>query len=388
MPPTSFSQSLALIGRRIDWVLFVPALLLIGAGLVTMDSFSTDNYFFTHQLIWVGISILLFFLLSFVDFRFLKRTSIIVSLFVISTVTLLLILIFGDIFQGAQSWFNLGAFAIQPSDPIKIVVLLLLAKYFSRRHVEIAHYRHILISGFYVFIIFVLVFLQPDFGSSIIIASLWLGVILVAGISRKHLLIIACIAALSGVFLWSFVFQDYQKARILTFVNPLTDLQGAGYNAYQSTVAVGSGQLLGKGIGYGTQSRLQFLPEYQTDFIFAAFAEEWGFFGVLLLFILYGVIIWRLLQSSVYGASNFETLFGVGIAILFMSHITVHVGMNVGLLPVTGTTLPFMSYGGSHLVTEFVALGMLMGMRYYGSLVPRQDMYNELVGVTGRAYDS
>lgn len=388
MFPLSLRQHVLSLGRRIDWVLFVAVLLLIGAGLVTMDSFSTDNYFFTHQLIWVGISILLFFLLSFIDFRFLKRTSVIISLFALSVVTLLFILFFGDIFLGAQSWFNIGAFTIQPSDPIKIVVLLLLAKYFSRRHVEIAHYRHILISGFYTFIIFVLVFLQPDFGSAIIIASLWLGVILVAGISRKHLLIIIGIAALSGLLLWSFVFQDYQKQRILTFINPLTDLQGAGYNAYQSTVAVGSGQLLGKGIGFGTQSRLQFLPEYQTDFIFAAFAEEWGFFGVLLMFILYGIILWRLLQSSVYGASNFETLFGVGIAILFMSHITIHVGMNVGLLPVTGTTLPFMSYGGSHLVTEFVALGMLMGMRYYGGLVPRQDMYNELVGVTAKAYES
>lgn len=369
-------------GKRVDLALLIPVLLVLGAGLITMNSFSPDNYFFTHQLIWAGIGIGAFFALSFIDFRFLKKTSIIVLLFIISVLILLFTLIFGDIFLGAQSWFDVGAFSVQPSDPVKIVMLLLLAKYFSRRHVEIAHYKHILVSGLYMLILFTLVFLQPDFGSAIIIFSLWLGMILVAGISRKHLGIIFLIIVTSSLLLLSFVLEDYQKQRIVTFLNPLTDLQGAGYNAYQSTVAVGSGELMGKGIGYGTQSRLQFLPEYETDFIFAAFAEEWGFFGVLLLLLAFGVIIFRLLIHSMYAASNFETLFGVGIAILFMSHITIHVGMNIGLLPVTGTTLPFMSYGGSHLITEFVALGIFMGMRYYGRFVHRDDMESELLGVS------
>jgi len=369
------------LGTRIDWVLFVAALLLSSAGLITMNSFFGENYFFERQLIWISISVLVFFTLSFIDFRFLKKTNVIISLFVASVGVLLLTLIFGDIFSGAQSWIDVGAFSIQPSDPIKIVMLLILAKYFSRRHVEIANYRHILVSGFYMAIIAGLVFFQPDFGSAIIIFSLWLGMILVAGISKKHLLIIFLIGLFSAGGLWSFVFEDYQKQRIKTFINPLTDLQGAGYNAYQSQVAVGSGEFYGKGIGGGTQSRLEFLPEYETDFIFAAFAEEWGFFGVILLLMLYGVIIWRILSDSLYGASNFETLFGIGIAILFMSHFTVHIGMNVGLLPVTGTTLPFMSYGGSHLITEFAALGIFMGMRFYARPIARVDSDHELVGV-------
>ena len=289
--------------------------------------------------------------------------------------------LFGDFVKGAQNRFDLGIFSLQPSDPIKLVVILLLAKYFSRRHVEIAHIRHILVSGFYTFVLFFLVFLQPDFGSAIIIALIWLGMVLVSGISKKHFLIVFFVGAVAFAGLWGYVFEDYQKERIQTFIHPLTDIQGAGYNAYQSTIAVGSGQVLGKGIGYGTQSKLQFLPEYETDFIFAAFAEEWGFVGVIIVLLLYGVVIWRIILNAMYGATNFEILFGVGLAILFMSQFIVHVGMNIGLLPVTGTTVPFLSYGGSHLITEFVGLGILMGMRRYRRAAHKDDIKKEFLGV-------
>ena len=167
----------------------------------------------------------------------------------------------------------------------------------------------------------------------------------------------------------------------MNFIHPLTDIRGSGYNAYQSTIAVGSGELLGKGIGYGTQSKLQFLTEYQTDFIFAAFAEEWGFTGVLLLFTMYGLIFWRILHIAFRGGSNFEILFGVGIFILLFIHSFIHIGMNIGLLPVTGNTLPFMSYGGSHLLTEFLGLGILIGMRKSSRTVHKTVAQNELVGV-------
>lgn len=372
--------SLWLLAKRIDWVLFVSVLVLTAAGLTTMNSFVGDNTLFDKQLIWMSFGILLFLVTSFVDFRFLRRTWAIVALFVLSVVLLLLLFVFGDIVSGAQNRFDLGSFAFQPADPIKLVLILLLAKYFSRRHVEIAHVRHILISGFYAFVLFVLVFLQPDFGSAIIIFLIWAGMMLVAGISKKHLASIFLIAVVALAGLWSFGFEDYQKQRILTFINPLTDLQGAGYNAYQSTIAVGSGQVIGKGVGYGTQSKLQFLPEYETDFIFAAFAEEWGFIGAILLFILFGIVLWRVIVHSMHGATNFETLFAAGLAILLMSQFIVHVGMNIGLLPITGATMPFVSYGGSHLITEFVALGILMGMRRYERPIHRDDADNEFVG--------
>lgn len=354
--------------KGIDWILFLATLPLIAAGLVTMNSFlpmENVGNFFSRQLIWVFISLIIFFALCFVDFRFLRRTGVVTGLFVGILVILALLFVIGSVFQGAQSWFNLGAFAIQPSDPAKLIIIIILAKYFSRRHIEIERVRHIIISGAYTFLVFALVLLQPDFGSAIIIFLIWLGMMLVAGISKKHLAMIFLIGGIVFAGLWNFGFADYQKDRIRTFIDPLADVSGAGYNAYQSMVAVGSGELWGKGVGFGTQSRLKFLPEYQTDFIFAAFAEEWGYIGATLLFLLFCIIIWRIVRIANRGETNFEVLFGYGVAIYFTAHFFVHVGMNVGILPITGTTVPFLSYGGSHLVTEFMALGILMGMNRY-----------------------
>ena len=375
------TQRAQILFSHIDWVLFISALLLVGAGILTMNSFVGENYFFENQLIWASLAVGLFFILSFIDFRFLRRTGVIVLLFSFSALLLLLLFLFGDIVKGAQSRFDFGVFALQPADPIKLILILLLAKYFSRRHIEIANIRHLFVSGLYAFLIFFLVLLQPDFGSAIIIFLLWFGMVLVSGISKRHIFVVIVIGAVTLFGLWSFVFEDYQKQRIVTFIHPLTDIQGAGYNAYQSTIAVGSGQIFGKGVGYGTQSKLQFLPEYETDFIFAAFAEEWGFVGVVLLFILFGIVIWRVLENAMRGATNFEILFGIGFAIFLISHMTINIGMNIGLLPVTGTTLPFMSYGGSHLITEFIGLGILMGMRRYSRVTHKDDTKREFLGI-------
>jgi rod shape determining protein RodA len=204
--------------------------------------------------------------------------------------------------------------------------------------------------------------------------------VMVSGISKKHLLIMIAAVAIIFSLVWSFGFKEYQKNRIRNFVNPLSDIHGAGYNAYQSTVAVGSGGLWGKGVGYGTQSRLKFLPEYQTDFIFAAFAEEWGFAGIFILFTLYGIIMWRIIRSALRGATNFEILYSAGVAIYFIVHIVVNVGMNMHLLPVTGTPLPFMSYGGTHIMSEFLLLGILMSMRRYSRPAHKDSTKNEFIG--------
>ncbi|MCX6757714.1 MAG: rod shape-determining protein RodA [Candidatus Nomurabacteria bacterium] len=370
--------------KKIDWLLVAFVLPITLAGLFTMKSFvpsESEGNFFGKQIIWLIIALAIFFIFSFVDFRFLKRTNILVYLFLFFSGILLLLFILGHVSNGAKSWFSLGGFSFQPSDMMKLVVVLILAKYFSRRHVEIANIRHIFISALYALVPFLLVFFQPDFGSAIIIFFIWLGMTLVSGISKKHLLMVFIGGVVALGILWLFVFAPYQKARIVNFINPMTNIHGSGYNALQSTIAVGSGQIFGKGLGFGTQSRLKFLPEYQTDFIFAAFAEEWGFVGSLLLLLLFALVIWRILRIAYHGESNFEMLFGMGIAIYFMSHILINVGMNIGVMPVTGITLPFMSYGGSHLVTEFAALGILMSMRGYGRPAHRDDMKNEFLGL-------
>ncbi len=368
---------------NIDWVLLAAILPILIFGLVTMHSFSslTTTAFFTKQLIWISISFGIFLFISQIDIRFWKRTGVLVGVYLFSILLLAVLFVLGHVSNGAQSWFDFGGFSFQPSDIMKLVVVLMLAKYFSRRHVEIKHSRHIFVSALYAFIPFFLVFLQPDFGSAIIIFLVWFGMVLVSGISKKHILIVFGTGILAFLTLWFFVFHPYQKARILNFIHPMSDIRGTGYNAYQSTIAVGSGQFIGKGIGFGTQSRLQFLPEYQTDFIFAAFAEEWGFIGALILFILYGIVLWRILRVARFGATNFEILFSMGFAILIASHLLINIGMNIGLMPVTGITLPFMSYGGSHMIMLFIALGILMSARKHARTAHQEDMRNEFLGI-------
>ncbi len=367
-------------GSGIDWILFLATIPLLGAGLVTMNSFTGDSQFFIRQLIWIIFSIAVFFGLSFVDFRFLRKTWVSVMLFGVSCFLLMGLFILGKVSHGATSWFNLGFFSFQPADLIKLVVIIILAKYFSRRHIEIANIRHIFVSGLYALVIFLLVLVQPDFGSAIIIFLIWLGMVLVSGISKKHLFGMIILGLFVFAGLWFGVFKDYQKDRIKNFIHPLTDIRGTGYNAYQSSIAVGSGQVWGKGVGYGTQSRLKFLPEYQTDFIFAAFAEEWGFIGVTILFLLYGIVIWRIILVSLQGSTNFEMLFGAGMAIFLIVHFFINIGMNMQLLPVTGQTLPFLSYGGTHILTEFAGLGILMGMRRNSRIVHKDATKNEFIG--------
>ncbi len=377
----NYSISKEHAGSGIDWVLFAATLPLLGAGLVTMNSFTGDSGLFVRQLIWILVSFIIFFTLSFVDFRFLRKTWVSVALFLVSCGVLASLFVIGKVSHGAVSWFHLGLFSVQPADLIKLVVIIVLAKYFSRRHIEIANIKHIIVSGLYALAIFLLVLVQPDFGSAVIIFLIWFGMLLVSGISKKHLLGMIAVGLLVFGALWGFVFKDYQKDRILNFIHPLTDIHGSGYNAYQSMVAVGSGQLWGKGVGYGTQSRLKFLPEYQSDFIYAAFAEEWGFAGTLIIFVMYGIVIWRIIRIALRGATNFEMLFGAGMAIFLVVHFLINIGMNMQLLPVTGQTLPFMSYGGSHLVTEFAGLGILMGMRRNSRVIHKDSTKNEFIGV-------
>lgn len=346
----------------IDWVLLGAMYLLCGLGLMTMYSFVGDNRFFNQQLLWLGVATVIFFIATVPDYRFLKTGNSSFYLYLSVFASLILVLLIGEVVLGAQQRIDFGFFSLQPSDPAKLVLIALLAKYFSKRHELIGDIRHIIISGLYTVGLVGLIFIQPDFGTAIIIVFIWFGMLVIAGIKLRHIVFVFSIGIVLLGLLWQLVFFDYQKQRILTFFDPLADIQGAGYNAFQSVVAVGSGQWLGKGVGYGTQSKLLFLPEFETDFIFAAYAEEWGFIGVIFLFVIFGVVVWRLTRLAVTAASNFEALFTSGVTLFLTIHFFIHIGINIGLLPVTGTTIPFLSYGGSHLVTEFLAIGMVMAL--------------------------
>jgi rod shape determining protein RodA len=374
---------LSLVKRKtssVDWIAFFCAFALTALGLLTMNSFTGGDPLFVRQVVWLGIGTVVFFGASQIDWRLLRRSGVAASVFGILILPLIFLLGLGEAVKGARSWISLGGLGIEPIEFAKLALIILLAKYFSRRHIEIHNIRHIIVSGAYAFIVFVLVALQPDFGGAIIIFLIWFGMVFFSGISKKHVATVVLLGVTLFGMLWFFGFHDYQKKRIVNFINPAHDIRGSGYNAYQSMVAVGSGQLVGKGIGYGTQSKLRFLPEYQTDFIFAAFAEEWGFVGVLIVFALFGTLFWRIIQSAARGASNFETLFALGVLCYMAAHFCLHAGINMGLLPVTGTTIPFMSYGGTHVLAEFFALGILSGMNRYARAAHRDMLDREFSG--------
>lgn len=368
--------------KGFDWILIASILPMLLGGLATMTSFSQSVNFLSKQLIWVGVGLFIAFMIGRSDIRFFRDSRYVVLLYSISIALLVFVLIFGKTVKGAQSWFNVGGFSFQPTDIVKLSVIAMLAKYFSRRHIEIKRIRHLLISALYVLIPIGLIMLQPDFGSAMVIGVLWLGMALVSGISKKHILVVVGVAVVTFSIAWIGLFKPYQKARIMNFVNPTADIRGSGYNAYQSVIAVGSGGVLGKGFGYGTQSRLNYLPEYETDFIFAAFAEEWGLVGALIIIASFGVLLWRVIVHAKFGASNFETLFCVGYAIALFTHVLINVGMNIGIMPVTGIPLPFMSYGGSHLLGECIGLGIILSMARYERAIHPDDIHNEFLGFT------
>jgi rod shape determining protein RodA len=363
-----------------SWPLLATALTLAFLGVLTMSPFDGSSSLAPRQLIWIALGTVVYCVCALADMRFIRRPQVIISGYILSVVLLAAVLVVGATIMGARSWFDFGLFAFQPADFAKLVVIALLAKYFSRRHMEMGNFTHIVISGAYIAAIVLLVLVQPDLGTAVILMSVWFGLVLVSGIPLRHLAVVSLIGLIAAAGLWMFGLQPHQRERLTTFLNPAADITGAGYNAYQATIASGSGQMWGKGIGYGTQSKLRFLPEYQTDFIFAAFAEEWGFAGVVLLLLLYGFLLFQLLSIARRAATNFDALFTLGVLILLLAHVGFHGGINLGLLPVTGTTIPFMSSGGSHLIVEFAALGIIASLAAQGRSVPRERAMQEYEG--------
>jgi len=351
--------------KKMDWWLIGSVLGLSLIGLVCIYSGSRGNLVnFQKQIFFVFLGLVLMFLFSFFDYRLFKNYRfVIMVLYLFSVMLLLVLLLTGPKIRGTVSWFRLGIFSFEPVELTKLVLILLLAKYFSMRHIEMYRIRHLIISGLYVIIPSIIVLAQPDFGSVLILAGIWLGIVLVAGIKPRHLLILILVGLVIGGIFWIYLLKDYQKQRILTFLNPKKDPLGYGYNLRQSLIAVGQGKLLGEGFRQGSQTQLLFLPECQTDFIFGVLAEEWGFLGVTILLVLLGVMFWRIIKIALLADNNFSRLYAVGLVILLFVQSFINIGMNVGLLPITGLGLPLVSYGGSNLLSIFIALGILQSIK-------------------------
>ena len=352
--------------RKLDWVLIIAPFLLFSFGLVSIYSSSLgkgDFLNFKKQIIFFVIGVSFMFFLSFFDWRiFRENTYLMLILYCLCLILLIGLFFFAPEIRGVKAWYKLGPVSFDPIEFTKIVLMLILAKYFSMRHIEMYRIRHILLSGSYVLLPSVLIFLQPNLGSVLILVVLWVGVLIISGIKLRHFLILVLCGILVLIFSWGFLLKDYQKTRIVSFLSP-SDPLGVSWNQNQAKIAIGSGGLLGQGLGSGSQTRYGFLPEPQTDFIFAAIAEETGLAGVGVLLLLFLVLIWEIIKIAISSQSNFPRLFATGFSILLISQFFIHIGMNLGILPIIGISLPFVSYGGSGLIATLAGLGILQNIK-------------------------
>ncbi|MEI7621055.1 MAG: rod shape-determining protein RodA [Candidatus Moraniibacteriota bacterium] len=363
---------------KIDWVLILSALLLSVISLAVLYSISMSTAsegglsIFWRQAIFIAIGLIAMLVCAKINYQTLKARSTI--LYFLTLLVLLGVLIFGRSIRGTAGWIGMGFFHIQPVEIAKLSLIVFLASFISQKKMELEETGRLVASSILAGLMILLVIKQPDFGSAMVLIGIWFGITLVSGISRKKIIIIFLLS-LAVAFIGWFKLQPYQKDRILNLVNAeKIDPRGAGYNVNQAMIAVGSGGLIGKGIGHGSQSQLNFLPEKHTDFIFASIAEELGLFGSLLVLGLYGLMFYRMRTIALLAPDNFSYLVVVGIMLMFFVQILENIGMNIGLMPVTGIPLPLLSYGGSSLIVTLMSLGILSNIySHQESVVSREE---------------
>lgn len=352
--------------QKMDWILAIASLLISGFGLLSLYGSAVSSGDFSNfykQALFLITGTIIMFLVSFFDWRFLRDNSVfILSVYFFGILALIGLFFFAPEIRGIKSWYRIGPFNFDPIEPVKFLLILLLAKYFSKRHIELYRIRHIFLSGVYALVPALLIFLQPDFGSASIIMIIWMGMLLVSGIKVKHFMVLCLIFILIFSLSWSFILKDYQKDRISGFLFPQEDPLGKSWSQNQAKIAIGSGGFIGQGIGEGSQTQNGFLPEPQTDFIFSAIAEETGFVGISILLSLFAVFFWRILKIALNAKSNFARLFASGFSIAVFFQMFVNISMNLGFLPVIGVSLPLVSYGGSNIFFVMLGLGIIQNI--------------------------
>lgn len=348
--------------RKQDWILNAAIIFLAIAGLISLLSIGPKQ-FFNQQLVWYFLGWAMVAVLARVDWRpLINYPKFIYGIYILAVVLLIVTYFLASPIRGIRGWLTLGPLQIQTSEFVKVALILIFSLFWSKAHVGIAHFKNLAVSFVYFLIPAALIALQPDLGSALIIFSIWFGYLLVSGIRWKHLLAALAILIVAIIFFWANVLEDYQKERILGVVYPERDPLGINYSVIQSKIAIGSAGFWGKGFGQGTQTQLGFLPEARTDFIFAAFIEEWGLFGGFLAISAFLVLLIRIIQIGLRSENNFARLFCLGTVILFLSHLVLNVGFNLGILPVVGVPFPFLSYGGSNLLTNLLLIGIIQGI--------------------------
>ncbi|MFA5643962.1 MAG: FtsW/RodA/SpoVE family cell cycle protein [Patescibacteria group bacterium] len=348
-----------------DWIIFSAILLLSLFGLIEIYSIALGQETvsllnFRKQIIAIVLALISFFTFSFIDYNFFKSFNRIIYGFGIFL--LILVLFLGKTVRGTTGWFEIFGFSFQPVEFVKIILIIFLARFFSNSAVKMRPLKSLILSFLGTFGFVFLVLLQPDFGPAIILFSIWFVILILVGFERRYFLLIIIPLILGAFLVWNFYFEPYQKTRISTLLNPGQNSLSGSYNVNQALIAVGSGGIMGRGVGFGSQSQLKFLPEAQNDFIFSVISEELGFLGVSLLLFIYFVLFWRLLSNVSKMKDDFAIFFVLGAMVLIFIEMFINIGMNVGIIPVVGISLPFISYGGSALLAKFTLIGIIQNI--------------------------
>ncbi|MBN2687838.1 MAG: rod shape-determining protein RodA [Deltaproteobacteria bacterium] len=350
---------------NVDWVLLALVVTIIGIGLVNLYSTGYNIHtatkpLYMKQFTWALTGLALMIIAASVDYHFFIRYGYVI--YGLSLLLLVWVTVQGHIAHGSQRWIYLGGFSIQPSELVKLTVIIALTKYIAENKFGDKYHIHNLAVPFAVVALpCSLIALQPDLGTALFIVILFFSLILFVGVNRKAVMIFAAGGMVVAPLLWFFL-KDYQRERILTFLNPERDPLGAGYHIIQSIIAIGSGGLWGKGFLKGTQSQLKFLPEQQTDFVFSVFAEEWGFVGALVvLFLFFSLVLWGI-KIARNSRDLSGTILALGVTVSIFWSVLINIGMVLGILPVVGIPLPFMSYGGSSMVVLLIGVGLLLNV--------------------------
>jgi rod shape determining protein RodA len=342
--------------------LFIPLGILVAAGLITLSAISF--HFFALQLVWVALGVALVVVFLYVDWRSLFNSPWITwALYIVALGLVLFAYFEGPIIRNARSWIVLGPFSLQPVEVMKIALIFLYAHYFSRRHLAVARWQNILLT-FVLFIIPAAIAVRlPDLGSAVIFFSIWFGFLLLSGLPLKRVIVTLAIFILAGAFIWTYVLQNYHRARILGYLDPNNGALSINYSATQSRIAIGSAGFFGKGYGQGTQTQLGFLSEPTEDFVFAALVEEWGMLGGLIVIAAFFLLIYQILHIGALADENFEKFICLGAAMMFGVQFLLNAGSATGLTPVVGVTFPFVSYGGTSMVVDFFLVAVINSIR-------------------------
>jgi len=364
---SNFTKSISHYVRSVDLILYATAVAISIFGILNIYGVAgAESIFVKKQILFVLIGVSAMVIISFFNYRYLKNYSFPVLIVYLAALFLLIITIVSPPVRGIHAWIVIGGFTFEPSELIKLALIVLLAKYFSQRHIHIHQFKHIVISGIYCAIPALIIFRQPDLGSAAIIILIWFSILMAAGISKKHFFILVLVALIASYGVWSFVLKPYQQDRILSFINPYSDPAGTGYNIIQSKIAIGSGGWFGRGLGKGSQATLGFLPEAHNDFAFSAVAEQFGFVSIFILLGLVFILLSRIFLIGERAYNNFGKLFALGMGLFIFFHIFISAAVNSGLMPITGIPFSLLSYGGSHIISVMIGLGILQSIKRHG----------------------